>query len=101
MIKFNKEDEGRYFISVSVTDGYSPEKLKQFLSNEFQIQPEKCDSNELLIPIREAMGFSLNHLSAVVNRKCEAVLYDFIVDMEEPYQRYSARDIDYQLFATM
>ena len=100
MISFNKEDEGRYFISVSVLDAYSPEELGQFLYSELKIKPERYDSNELIIPIRDAMGFSLKHLSAVIDSKCEADVFDFIVDFDEPYQRYSAYDFEY-LFATM
>lgn len=98
MIRFNKEDEGRYFISVFIKDGSSSAELERFLFNDLHLQSEKRDENELLIPINQAMNYSLNHLSTVINRKHEAVLHDFIVDMEEPYQRYSAHKIDYRSF---
>lgn len=93
MIKFDKNEDNKQFISISITDGTEVTKVFNYISAGYPIIKEnlhKMDNNEILLNLENGVhyGFSLNALRSTVAEVAKANIYTFCVDVYEPTQRY-------------
>ena len=93
MIKFNKNEDNKQFISISITDGTEATKVFNYISVRYPTikgNLHKMDNDEILLNLDSNVhyGFSLNTLRLTVAEVANANVYTFCVDMDEPTQRY-------------
>ena len=93
MIKFNKNEDNKQFISISITDGIETTKVFNYIFARYPTIKEnlhKMDNDEILLNLENDVhyGFSLNALRLTVAEVAKANVYTFCVDIDEPTQRY-------------
>lgn len=93
MIKFNKNEDNKQFISIGVEDGTDTKKVFNYISGVYPTIKEnlhRMDKDEILLKLENNMhyGFSLNGLRSTVAEVAKANVYTFCVDIDEPTQRY-------------
>lgn len=93
MIKFNKNEDNKQFISINITDGTEAAKVFDYISAcypSISQNPYRLDNDEILLTLEYGYnyGFSLNALRSTVAEVAKADVYTFCVDMDEPTQRY-------------
>lgn len=93
MIKFTEKDNNKQFISIELKDNTTTEIISKNLKKIYESLQQAniiCDTSEIIIEIDNNMdfGFSLNELREYINTLVEATVSHFVVDMDEPTQRY-------------
>lgn len=93
MIKFDKNEDNKQFISIIITDGTEATKVFNYISARYPTIKEnlhKMDNDEILLNLENDVhyGFSLNDLRLTVAEVAKANVYTFCVDMDEATQRY-------------
>ena len=93
MIKFNKNEDNKQFISISIEDGSKPEEVWTAIAVNHPAIAEnlyKMDNSEILLKLDEYVYYnlSLNALRSLVAKIANADVYVFCVDLDELTQRY-------------
>lgn len=93
MIKFNKNENNKQFISISIEDGTDVIKVFNYISALYPVIKNnlyKMDNDEILLNLENDVhyDFSLNALRSTVAKIAKANTYVFCVYMLESTQRY-------------
>lgn len=93
MIKFDKNEDNKQFISISITNGTEATKVFNYISARYPTIKKnlhKMDNGEILLNLENDVyySFSLNALRSMVAEVAKANVYTFCVDMDEATQRY-------------
>ena len=93
MIKFTEKDNNKQFISIESKDSALNKIIIKNLTNTYSALQQAnivLDDSEILIEIDNNInyGFSLNELREHLKNIAPATIKHFIVDTDEPNQRY-------------
>ena len=92
MIRFNKADDDKQFVSIRIRDGKTALEVYNYLSGLYIMDNLSCamDNEEIIIEIcgNSSVGFSLNDLKRALNKISNNVdVGHFCVDLNEKNQR--------------